>query len=143
HETPDRRAVDRYNGSQMRWTPALAGLLLCFACRAQEAVAPQTLTLERVKAKMADNLRRLPNYTCSQTIERSKRRQPSSPSELVDTLRLEVALVDGKELFSLPGAAQFEEKEIREFASEAAAIGDGAFALQARSLFLTGSPEFT
>ena len=65
----------------MRWTPAFTGLLLCCAIstsRAQEAVAPEALILERIKARMADNLRRLPNHTCEQTIERSKRRQPSA-----------------------------------------------------------------
>jgi hypothetical protein len=56
----------------MRWTPAFAGLLLCFACRAQETVAPETLMLERIKAKAAENLQRLPNYTCTETIERSR-----------------------------------------------------------------------
>jgi len=39
--------------------------------------------IERIEAKMADNLRRMPNYTCTQTTDRSGRRQPSGPSELV------------------------------------------------------------
>jgi len=54
-----------------RWT-AFSGCLLCFsipASAAQEALRPETLLLERVKSRMADNLRRLPAYTCSQTIE--------------------------------------------------------------------------
>src|SRR6185295_17276990 len=35
--------------------------------------SPERRALARIKAKMADNLSRLPNYTCLQTIERSHR----------------------------------------------------------------------
>ena len=49
--------------------------MLCFPTapgRAQEAV-PEFLILDGIKTKMRENLRRLPNYTCTQIIERSKR----------------------------------------------------------------------
>ena len=84
----------------MRWAPAVAGLLLCFPASpsiAQE-LAPEILLLARIKAKAAENLQRLPNYTCTQTIERSHRNARARKFELLDTLRLEVALVEGKEL---------------------------------------------
>jgi hypothetical protein len=61
----------------------------------------------------------------------------------LDTLRLEVALVEGKELFSWPGAGKFEEKGIGEIVGRGGAIGNGSFALHARSVFLSNRPTFS
>src|SRR6266446_6789613 len=61
----------------------------------------------------------------------------------LDILRLEVALVEGKELFSWPGAGKFEERGIGEIVGHGAAIGNGAFALHAKSIFISRSPNFT
>src|SRR5215472_16191853 len=58
-------------------------------------------------------------------------------------LRLEVALVDGKELFSWPGAGRFEDRGIGEIVGRGAAIGNGSFATHARSVFLSHAPKFT
>ena len=117
----------------MRSSLALAGLLLCLstASDAQEEVAPERI--ERIKAKMADNLRRLPNYTCTETIERFMRGPRSRIFAPLDTLRLEVALVDGNELFARAGAGKVEEKDIWEIVGDGAAIGNGDFALLASS----------
>lgn len=104
-------------------------------------VDPEVLLLARIKVKMEENLERQPNYTCLQTIERSRRQAPSRRYQLVDTLRLEVALVEGKELFSWPGASEFREQDLREFVPTGA-IGNGTFALHARSVFLATWPTF-
>jgi len=127
----------------MRSSLALAGLLLCLstASDAQEEVAPERI--ERIKAKMADNLRRLPNYTCTETIERYMRGPRSRIFAPLDTLRLEVALVDGNELFAAAGAGKFEEKDIWEIVGDDAAIGNGDFALLASNVFLSQQPVFT
>ena len=129
----------------MRWAPAFAGLLWCLPISPSIAqpLAPELLLLARIKAKAAGNLRRLPNYTCTQTIERSHRNARSRKFELLDTIRLEVALVEGKELFSWPGAGKFEEKGIGEIVGAGGAIGNGSFALHAKSVFLSRSPTFT
>ena len=90
----------------MRWTPAVAGLLFCFPtspCGAQDLaparqpLSPDVLLLARIKAKAVENLQRLPNYTCTQTIERSRRGAKARKFEPLDTLRLEVALVEGRQ----------------------------------------------
>ena len=127
----------------MRSSLALAGLLLCLstASDAQEEVAPERI--ERIKAKMADNLRRLPNYTCTETIERYMRGPRSRIFAPLDTLRLEVALVDGTELFARAGAGKFAEKDIWEIVGDDAAIGNGDFALLASNVFLSQQPVFT
>src|SRR5947209_13623252 len=84
----------------MRW---LLFFLVLLVARAQQDLSPELLLLARIKVKMAENLDHLPNYTCEQTIERSRRRAPSRKFELLDTVRLEVALVEGKELYGWPG----------------------------------------
>jgi hypothetical protein len=118
------------------------GALLAAAAAAPAQVEPSVLLLARVKARMVENLRRLPNYTCTETIERSVRRARGRRFEMLDTMRLEVALVNGKELFAWPGAGRFEEREIREFAPPGGAIGNGIFALHARAVFEGQGPVF-
>jgi hypothetical protein len=92
---------------------------------------------------MSDNLARLPNYTCVETIERSGRPQSIHHFTLIDRLRLEVAYVAGRELYSWPGAGSFEEKSISEIVGRGAAISTGDFALHAHAVFSSDAPEFT
>lgn len=96
--------------------------------------------LEKVRIRMVENLMHLPNYTCLETVERTTRRAPSRRFELFDLIRLEVALVNGRELFSWPGAGKFDEKGIDELVPSGA-IGNGSFALHAKSIF-QGSPSY-
>jgi hypothetical protein len=105
-------------------------------------IAADPLLLERVKTKAAENLQRLPNYTCTQTIERSRRGGKTENFDLVDRLRLEVALVDGGELFSWPGASKFEEKRIGEIVG-GGTISNGNFALHEKGIFLSPATTFT
>jgi len=84
---------------------------------------------------MAEVLRGQPNYTCTETIERT-RQAPASRARVEDTLRLEVALVDGKEMFAWPGSKQFEDRDLREVVSTGM-FGNGNFAIYARILFLS------
>src|SRR5207244_4252652 len=55
-------------------------------------VCAQDMLLARIKNRMGENLRRQPNYTCLETIERTRRPQ-GGKAKIEDTLRLEVALV--------------------------------------------------
>ncbi len=96
--------------------------------------------LSRVRAKMSDVLLRQPDYTCTETVERT--RQPAgNRSRIEDTLRLEVALVDGKEMFAWPGSKQFEDRDLNELVSTGM-FGSGNFAIFARILVLTNAPVF-
>ena len=47
----------------------------------------------------------VPNYTCLETMERSQRWPRAKSFRPLDTVRLEVSNVDGKELLAWPGAA--------------------------------------
>jgi hypothetical protein len=122
----------------MRWLSSL--VFLAVACGAQH-VAPEVIQLARIKMKMNENLQHLPNYTCLQTIERSVRSAGTGRYKPVDTLRLEVALVGGKELFAFPGEQRFQEREISELAP-GGAIGNGDFALHAKAVFLSNVATF-
>ena len=104
-------------------------------------VALELATLVRVRATMSETLARQPNYTCVQQIERSRRVLPKRKFELYDLLRIEVALVEGKEMFAWPGARRFEKTDLTEMVSNGA-IGTGDFALHARSVFQTSAPVF-
>jgi hypothetical protein len=109
---------------------------------AAQPLTPETILLGRTRYHMVETLRRIPNYTCLETIERSVRQPRSKRATLVDALRLEVAVVDGKELFSWPGERQFKERDLRELAP-GGAIGNGNFALHAKSVFGGGYVKFT
>src|SRR5207245_254246 len=128
----------------MRWNWAIAGLLAYMPaprCAAQER-APDPLLLDRIKAKIAEAQSRLPNYTCTETIERSRRLRSTDAFAFVDTVRLEAALVEGKERFALPGAPQFDEKDLWTLVTEGAAFSSGEFALRANGVFLSDSPSY-
>jgi hypothetical protein len=106
-----------------------------------EDVPRESLLLARVRSHMSHLLVRLPNYTCLQTIERT-RRTPAGKTELIDMVRLEVALVDGNELFAWPGSKKFQDTKLIDMV-KGGAIGNGNFALHAKSVFQSTSPSFT
>jgi hypothetical protein len=117
-------------------TAMLAGSLLCFLFFAGGDL------LEQVRQRVASNLARLPNYVCRQTVERSVRLPRAKKFTALDTRRLEVALIENKEMYSWPGAARFEEKPLREIFGNGA-VGTGSFGLHLRQLFLQRSAEFS
>lgn len=104
-----------------------------------QPLPPEVLLLARIKLHMNDVLTRLPNYTCLETIERSTRSASKKRFDLVDALQIEVAMVEGKELFSWPGEREFKERDLREIAPTGA-IANGSFALHARTIFLSSRP---
>jgi hypothetical protein len=97
--------------------------------------------LAQIRAKMADNLSHLPNYTCLQTIERSRRDARKKRFDRQDIVRLEVALVEGRERFAWPGAQRIDETDLSKLL-ETGVFGTGNFGLFARAIFLTDSAQF-
>jgi hypothetical protein len=126
----------------------LAALVLCWMAAAQEPYDPkkplsaETILLARIRNVVHENLSRLPNFTCVQTIERSQRLPGAKRFRFVDNIRLEVALVEGKELYAWPGSPKFEERELRDMVG-GGAIGTGDFALHAKSIYLSDTARFT
>ncbi len=118
------------------WSCLLASLVLQSA-----ELPPDLATLGRIKTRMSQTLVRQPDYTCIQQVERSQRLVPKHRFELHDMLRLEVALVDGKEMYAWPGAHKFEETDLTDMVNDGA-IGSGSFATFARAVFQSNAPTF-
>ncbi len=70
--------------------------------------------LARIRAKVAEQTARIPNYTCLETIERRWHADEVMDNLVLDRLRLEVAVVEGKEQFSWPGGSRFDSREVKE-----------------------------
>jgi hypothetical protein len=115
----------------MYWVP----LLFLLAAGAGGENPVEQTRLQRFKEKVRQDLARVPNYTCLESIERFSRLPKTSTFQSIDTVRLEVSNVDGKELFAWPGARSFEDKTARSFVT-GGTIGWGMFAITAHQLFL-------
>jgi hypothetical protein len=110
----------------------------------------ELLLLRNIKLRMKQNLTRVPNYTCLETMVRSQR-APSSmviavpgkavPYRRADVVRFEVAEVDSDELFALPGNHDFKKMNLREL-SPTGLMGNGAFSLLAHQVFTTDSAQY-
>jgi hypothetical protein len=117
----------------MRIFKALLAVALCWTASGADL-------LPRIRENMTGLLLRQPNYTCTETVERS-RQMAGNRERIEDTLRLEVALVDGKEMFAWPGSKQFEDHEISSMVGTGM-FGNGNFAIYARILFLSNVATF-
>jgi len=115
----------------------LFAISLVMTARAPGGQAPDQSQLARFQEKVRQDMAGIPNYTCLETIERTRREPHSRNFKPVDTVRLEVSSVAGKELFAWPGASQFEDRDVRSLVI-GGTIGTGMFANFARSLFVTG-----
>jgi hypothetical protein len=124
---------------------------LAFPAPTRQAELPEdVLLLNRIKAKMEQNLSRIPNYTCLETMVRgqhaSNRLVIAAPGKSVpfrtrDIVRFEVAEVGGVELFARPGEHNFEKRDLRELASTGL-IGDGIFSGFAHDVFRSAANKF-
>jgi hypothetical protein len=115
----------------------LAAILMLASAALGADPAPEQLAGE-VRDKVLDNARRMPRYTCVETILRTQYHRPAGPASCKppiampgpgpprgdlmarDRLRLDVAVVDGREIFSWAGARRFETHDVD------ALVGGGA-----------------
>jgi len=104
----------------------IAGLGLAWAAAAQ-GLPPGALLLARVKAHMRQELARLPNCSCLETVRRDH--QPAGGTmRPLDTIRLEVLYSDRRELYASPGDRHFSDNQPMDFVGSGF-IGNGHFAL--------------
>jgi hypothetical protein len=115
-------------------------VFLALLAQAQQGPTPDVSLLGKIKSKVAENLRRLPNYTCTQTIVRSLRRKPAARLQRLDTVRLEIAYVGGKELYGWPGSGRIDQSQITKLVG--GTIGNGDFAVLPSNIFLGESAQF-
>jgi len=92
--------------------------------------------LAKIKTAVAENLDRLPNYTCTETIQKSAVRKSTGKVIIQETVRVEVAYVNGEELFGWPGS-KIDEPDIGKMISGSS--GNGYFGLISNNIF--SSPE--
>ena len=113
-------------------------LALCLAAgigSAQTEVPRQVIQLAQLKRQVRANVEKLSNYTCLETIERSRRKNDRQPFRYSDSVRVEVAIEKNRELYSWPGANQFEERDITQMVS-GGTIASGDFASDLRSVLV-------
>src|SRR5213592_3461056 len=70
--------------------------------------AKELVLLANIKRKAAQDLSRLPSFTCLATFERSERTNPDRPLAHVDQVRAEIAFIEGHEQFAWPESLNFE-----------------------------------
>ena len=108
---------------------------------AQADLPPELLQLTRIKQHMKERMEQVPNYTCLETVERSARQRQSAKFKKLDTIRIEVAEVKGKELFARPGQ-QFDESNPHAFAT-GGVMASGLFTMFCKALFVADSAMLT
>lgn len=101
---------------------------------------PQLALSSQIRQRMAANLASLPNYTCLESIDRTVRRQSAKKLLFRDRIHIEVAFIEANEMFSWPGAADFEP-DIFQKLPEVGASGAGGFGGWTRSLFGPSGPS--
>ena len=106
-----------------------------------QPVPPADL-LPRFQGSLKQTLRRLPDYTCTETITRSRRASTSPHYQPLDTIRLQVGLIGGRERYSWPDAERFDDRELRDLVGRGI-IGTGDFAGHVQHVFLSPATKFT
>jgi len=122
----------------MRYSRALVVILVASAAALAGASEQDQAEQERVTSGdvglvsqvrqiVGAMLTRLPNYTCLETLERTERADERSKFRLIDRVRVEVAFVDGVELYAWPGSPQFNVSDLRQVITGPGAFGTGDF----------------
>jgi hypothetical protein len=122
--------------------PLAAALLLVLPVSAQKPSAElpkDLLDLVRIKQKMAQNLTHLPDFTCIETTQRSRRPSSAVDFALVDSLKLEVLFTGDHELYSWQGSRKFEELDPR--AVGGGMFSNGEFGVHAKSVFVNSNAQ--
>jgi hypothetical protein len=114
------------------------------ACAAAgQNLAPEVILLSRIKAHMKDQVARLPNCTCLETISRfHKESGRASKLNPLDTVRLEVVYTNGREWYGSPGARDLSVRNPDAFIG-AGMIANGMFGITLHNLFVAEVATFT
>ncbi len=124
--------------------PAIAALVCMSACTAAaQGLSAELLLRSRIKAHVRDQVARLPNCTCLETVTRfHKESGRASKLEPLDTVRLEVVYTNGREWYGSPGARNLSEGNPGAFIG-AGMIANGMFGITLHNLFVAEVATFT
>jgi len=89
---------------------------------------PDAALFEKARTLMAETLAKQSNYVCLETIDRTQRVSAKERFNKVDSIRVEVAFIGKRELYSWPGARKFDDKDLLDLVSNDGAISTGTFA---------------
>jgi hypothetical protein len=103
-------------------------LAMCSWSPAAQEVAPEYLQLARIKLHLADEVARLPNYTCLETISRFHKQSWTPRLAPLDTVRLEIVYSDGHEWYGSPGERKLAADNPVALV-DGGMIGNGAFGM--------------
>jgi hypothetical protein len=116
--------------------------------------------VNQARAKIVDNIKRLPKYTCLQTVRRSRfqmfppvrvkgcgyledwaKHQPRLDLAWTDRFKLDVTVSEGAEIFSWAGAQRFQSEHVETIVGSGMA-GTGDFGPFLMSIFGGGASEY-
>lgn len=122
----------------------LRSVVLAFVLLAQATADDrweQVLLLQKVKRHIAEETKRLPDYTCLQTSARYRRSSAKKEEWRADKLVLEVLNIGQKEVFASPGSRAFEKENPVDLTA-GGLTGTGSFGLFLRTLFVNDNAVF-
>jgi hypothetical protein len=96
--------------------------------------------VRKIRQKMTDTLNGTPNFMCSVSIERTER-AGKGPVAGLPVLRVNVGVIDGKELYSLPSTDD-DQALLKKVLALYGRAGTGSFAMYARAIFFTAAATF-
>ena len=118
----------------------LGALLLVCAAPQQQELPADVVLLSKIKARVAENLTHLPDFTCTETIRRSIQYKGHATADMVDTIRLDVAFVNHQELYGWTGEGKIDQTDPTRMVG--GSIANGYFASFLNNIFLVSTTTF-
>ncbi len=106
-----------------------------------QSPAPDPALLDKVRARMQQNLATLPNYTCDVNIGRYYRNGHKKRWTPYDRVQLSLTVVDRVELYGQRHGGEMRQDDPRKLVPTGT-IGNGEFAAIAETLFRSDAPQF-
>lgn len=122
--------------------PRAAVFAFFLASAAPQDLPPAVLLVSRVKTRLRQQVARLPQYTCLETIDRSQAAAPGKRLKALDTVRLEVLFSGKREQYAAPGERSFQDRSPIEYVS-GGMMSDGIFASSLVNIFIDENGLFT
>ncbi len=102
---------------------------------AQSELPKDVIQLSQLRREVGKSVATLDNYTCVETIQRAERKNLRQRFQHVDTVNVEVAVVNDRELYSWPGAKEFEDRNVGDLV-EGGLTSTGSFASILKNIFM-------